>query len=136
MATKPINELDFATIKDQFITHLQGQTQFKDYDFTGANMNVLLDVLAYNTHLNSFYTNMAINEMFLDSAVVKNSVVSHAKELNYLPRSRKSAKAVVNVTLRDSTETSATIVIPKFTEFTASFENNNYTFLTNQSIVS
>lgn len=135
MATKPINELDFATIKDQFITHLQGQTQFKDYDFTGANMNVLLDVLAYNTHLNSFYTNMAINEMFLDSAVVKNSVVSHAKELNYLPRSRKSAKAVVNVTLRDSTETSATIVIPKFTEFTTSFENNNYTFLTNQSYI-
>lgn len=135
MATKPINELDFATIKDQFITHLQGQTQFKDYDFTGANMNVLLDVLAYNTHLNNFYTNMAINEMFLDSAVVKNSVVSHSKELNYLPRSRKSAKAVVNVTLRDTAEASSTITIPRFTEFTATFENNNYTFLTDKTYI-
>lgn len=135
MATKPINELDFATIKDQFITHLQGQTRFKDYDFTGANMNVLLDVLAYNTHLNNFYTNMAINEMFLDSAVIKNSVVSHAKELNYLPRSRKSASATVNVTLRDANETASTITIPRFTEFTTTFENNSYTFLTNQSYI-
>tara|TARA_B110000977_G_scaffold200678_1_gene292092 strand:+ start:8263 stop:10047 length:1785 start_codon:yes stop_codon:yes gene_type:complete len=135
MATKPINELDFATIKDQFITHLRNQTQFKDYDFTGANMNVLLDVLAYNTHINNFYTNMAINEMFLDSAVIKNSVVSHAKELNYLPRSRKSAKAVVNVTLRDTTEASSTITIPRFTEFTANFANDNYTFITDQSYV-
>ena len=90
MATKPINELDFATIKSQFITYLRNQTQFRDYNFEGSNMNVLLDVLAYNTYMNNFYTNMAINEMFLDSAVLKNSVVSHAKELNYLPRSRTS----------------------------------------------
>ena len=135
MATKPINELDFATLKDQFITHLQNQTQFKDYDFTGANMNVLLDVLSYNTHLNNFYTNMAINEMFLDSAVIKNSIVSHAKELNYLPRSRKSARAVVNVTLRDATETASTITIPRFTEFTSNFSNNRFTFLTNESYI-
>jgi hypothetical protein len=135
MATKQINELDFTTIKDQFITHLQNQTQFKDYDFTGANMNVLLDVLSYNTHMNNFYTNMAINEMFLDSAVIKNSVVSHAKELNYLPRSRKSAKAVVNVTLRDPLETASIITIPRFTEFTANFERNNYTFITDQSYI-
>ena len=135
MATKPINELDFATLKDQFITHLQNQTQFKDYDFTGANMNVLLDVLSYNTHLNNFYTNMAINEMFLDSAVIKNSIVSHAKELNYLPRSRKSARAVVNVTLRDATETTSTITIPRFTEFTSNFSNNRFTFLTNESYI-
>jgi len=135
MATKPINELDFATIKDQFIAHLQNQTQFKDYDFTGANMNVLLDVLAYNTHMNNFYTNMAINEMFLDSAVIKNSVVSHAKELNYLPRSRKSAKAVVNVTLRDPLETASVITIPRFTEFTASFQRSSYTFITDQSYI-
>lgn len=132
MATKPINELDFARIKDQFIAHLRNQTQFKDYDFTGSNMNVLLDVLAYNTYMNNFYTNMAINEMFLDSAVLKNSVVSHAKELNYLPRSRKSSRAVVNVTIRDTQETTQTITIPRFTRFSTNYAGDNFNFITDK----
>ncbi len=135
MATKPINELDFAAVKDQFIEFLKTQTQFKDYNFAGSNMNVLLDVLAYNTHMNNFYTNMAINEMFLDSAVLKNSVVSHAKELNYLPRSRSSAKAVVNLSIIDSTTQSQTISIPRFTEFVTTLQGSSYTFLTNQSYI-
>lgn len=135
MATKPINELDFAAVKDQFIEFLKTQTQFKDYNFAGSNMNVLLDVLAYNTHMNNFYTNMAINEMFLDSAVLKNSVVSHAKELNYLPRSRASAKAVVNLSIIDSTTQSQTISIPRFTEFVTTLQGSSYTFLTNQSYI-
>jgi len=135
MATKPINELDFAAIKNQFITHLRNQTQFKDYDFTGSNMNVLLDVLAYNTYMNNFYTNMAINEMFLDSAVIKNSVISHAKELNYLPRSRTSAKAVVNLTIVDASVQTQTIIVPRFTEFITTYQGTTYTFLTNQSYV-
>lgn len=132
MATKPINELDFAAIKEQFIDHLRNQTQFKDYNFEGSNMNVLLDVLSYNTYMNNFYVNMAINEMFLDSAVIKNSVVSHAKELNYLPRSRTSAKAIVNITITDTIETASTITIPRFTEFTASFNGVNYNFITDK----
>lgn len=132
MATKPINELDFAAIKEQFIAFLRNQTQFKDYNFAGSNMNVLLDVLSYNTHINNFYTNMAINEMFLDSAVIKNSVVSHAKELNYLPRSRTSAKAVVNVSISAPSETSQTITIPRFTEFTATYQGTTFTFITNE----
>lgn len=135
MANKPINELDFAAIKEQFIAFLKNQTQFKDYDFTGSNMNILLDVLSYNTYMNNFYTNMAINEMFLDSAVLKNSVVSHAKELNYLPRSRTSAKAVVNLTIRDNATTSQTITIPRFTRFSTNYQSNNYNFITNEVYV-
>jgi hypothetical protein len=135
MATKPINELDFAAIKEQFIAHLQNQTQFKDYNFEGSNLNVLLDVLSYNTFMNNYYTNMAINEMFLDSAVIKNSVVSHAKELNYLPRSRKSAKAIVSVSVADNTVTGQTITIPRFTEFNTNYQGTNYRFLTNQVYV-
>lgn len=135
MSTKPINELDFAGIKEEFIAFLKKQTQFKDYNFTGSNMNVLLDVLAYNTYMNNFYTNMAINEMFLDSAVLKNSVVSHAKELNYLPRSRTSAKAVVNISIVNGTETGQTITIPKYTEFNTNYQGTNYTFITNQAYV-
>lgn len=132
MATKPINELDFAAIKQQFIAHLKNQTQFKDYSFEGSNMNVLLDVLSYNTYMNNFYTNMAINEMFLDSAVIKNSVVSHAKELNYLPRSRTSAKAIVNLNIVDPLEKTQNITIPRFTEFRTNYNGVNYNFITNE----
>jgi hypothetical protein len=131
----PITELDFEGIKQQLKTFLGGQTQFKDYNFEGSNMSVLLDVLAYNTFQNNFYTNMAINEMFLDSAQIKNSVVSHAKELNYLPRSRKSARAVVNLTILDNTLTAQTVVIPQYTEFTTRYQGQSFSFVTNESYI-
>ena len=72
----PITELDFDAVKSQLRSYLETQTQFKDYNFDGSNMSVLLDVLAFNSYQNNFYTNMALNEMFLDSAVLKNSIVS------------------------------------------------------------
>lgn len=130
MAKLNINELDFEGIKAQFVNYLKSQTQFKDYNFEGSNMSVLLDVLAYNTFQNNFYSNMAINEMFLDSAVLKNSVISHAKELNYLPRSRKSARAVVNVTIFDSTITGQTVTIPAYSQFTTTYQGVSYDFVT------
>ena len=138
MATPtPIVELDFAAVKQQLKDYLRSQTQFKDYNFEGSNMSVLLDVLAYNTYHNNFYTNMAVNEMFLDSAMLRNSVVSHSKELNYLPRSRKSAKAVVRIRIDDpqGSITDQTVVIPTYTEFTSSYQGNSYNFVTNQTYV-
>lgn len=132
MAKKPINELDFPALKEQFIQYLRNQTQFKDYNFEGSNMNVLLDILSYNTFQNNYYTNMAINEMFLDSAILKNSVMSHAKELNYLPRSMQSAKAVVRVTVNDPNEKNLNITIPKFTEFSSTYSGTTYTFITDK----
>lgn len=131
----PITELDFDSIKEQLKTYLRTQTQFKDYNFEGSNMSVLLDVLAFNTFQNNFYTNMAINEMFLDSAVIKNSVVSHAKELNYIPRSRKSATATVRVTIVDTNETASTISIPTYTNFSSNYQGELYNFVTNQTYV-
>lgn len=130
-----ISELDFETIKEQFKDYLRGQTKFKDYNFEGSNMSVLLDVLAYNTFQNNFYANMAINEMFLDSAVLRNSIVSHAKELNYLPRSRKSARAVVRVTFFDNTVVGQTITIPQYSEFSTNYLGTNYNFVTNEAYV-
>ena len=130
-----ISELDFEAVKSQFKEYLQSQTQFKDYNFDGSNMSVLLDVLSYNTFQNNFYTNMAINEMFLDSAVMRNSVVSHAKELNYLPRSRRSAKAVVTVTFTDATATGQTITIPQYSPFTTFHNGENFEFVTNEAYV-
>tara|TARA_B110000503_G_scaffold75592_1_gene116723 strand:+ start:789 stop:2579 length:1791 start_codon:yes stop_codon:yes gene_type:complete len=130
-----ISELDFDAVKSQFKDYLQTQTQFKDYNFDGSNMSVLLDVLSYNTFQNNFYTNMAINEMFLDSAVLRNSIVSHAKELNYLPRSRRSAKAIVTVKITDSTATGQSITIPQYSPFTTIYNGENFEFVTNVAYV-
>ena len=135
MAKLNISELDFESIKEQFKDYLRSQTQFKDYNFEGSNMSVLLDVLAYNTFQNNFYTNMAINEMFLDSAVLRNSIVSHAKELNYLPRSRKSARAVVRVTINDSTVKDQSVTIPQYSAFTTNYLGQNFEFVTDKTYV-
>jgi hypothetical protein len=135
MAKLNISELDFESIKTQFKDYLKSQTQFKDYNFEGSNMSVFLDVLSYNTFQNNFYANMAINEMFLDSAVLKNSVMSHAKELNYLPRSRRSARAVVNVTIRDTSVVGQTVVIPEYSSFSTSFQGTTYDFVNSVAYV-
>ena len=135
MAKLNITELDFESIKEQLKTYLTTQTKFKDYDFTGSNMSVLLDVMAYNTFQNNFYTNMAINEMFIDSAIIRNSVISHAKELNYLPRSKRSARAVVKVKVQDTETDASTITIPQYAEFGANFQGQKFTFVTDQAYV-
>jgi hypothetical protein len=135
MANTPITELDFFAIKEQLKDYLKNQSRFKDYDYEGSNMSVLLDVLAYNTFQNNFYTNMAINEMFLDSAQLKSSVVSHAKELNYIPRSNVSPKATVRITIRDTTETALTILIPKFSRFSSVYQGQTFNFITDKSYV-
>ena len=135
MAKLNISELDFDAVKNQFKEYLQSQTQFKDYNFEGSNMSVLLDVLAYNTYQNNFYTNMAVNEMFLDSAVLRNSIVSHAKELNYLPRSRRSAKAIVKVTITDANAEGQSITIPQYSPFTTVYNGENFEFVTDQTYV-
>lgn len=133
MAKLNISELDFESIKTQFKDYLRNQTQFKDYNFEGSNMSVFLDVLAYNTFQNNFYANMAINEMFLDSAVLKNSVMSHAKELNYLPRSRRSARAVVNVTITDDSIEGQTVTIPAYSQFSTTFQGTQFDFVTDKT---
>ncbi len=89
----PVNQLDFSSLRENLKTYLQGQSRFADYDFEGSNISVLLDILAFNTYQNAFYLNMIGNEMFLDTATLRDSVISHAKELNYLPRSYTSAAA-------------------------------------------
>ena len=131
----PITELDFDAIKAQLRDYLKAQAQFKDYNFEGSNLSVLLDVLSFNTFQNNFYTNMAINEMFLDSAVIKNSVVSHAKELNYIPRSRKSAKAVLKLVIRAPNETNSTITIPQYSNFSSNYLGDTFNFVTQQTYV-
>lgn len=135
MANSSINlvDLDFNAFKESLKTYLSSQTKFRDYDFEGSNLNVLLDVLSYNTYLNSFYLNMVASEMFLDTAQLRDSIVSHAKELNYMPRSFRSAFANVNITITPSTSTS-TVIIPSKTSFTARIGANNFNFVTDGAI--
>ena len=104
-----ITELDFDTIKSNLKTYMKGQTTFTDYDFEGSGLSVLLDVLAYNTHYNAFMANMAANEMFLDTAVKRNSVASHAKALGYTPTSVKAPVTYVDVTVNDANTASITM---------------------------
>jgi len=127
-----ITELDFTNIKSNFINYLQNQPTFKDYNFAGSTMSTLLDVLAYNTQYNAYYLNMVANEMFLDSAIQRSSVVSHAKLMGYVPKSAIAPQAEVNVTFNGVTATSFTL--PRFTNFMSEPVNNvNYNFVTETS---
>ena len=123
-----VSELDFDAIKTNLKTYLQGQEQFQDYDFEGSGMAILLDILAYNTHYNALYTNLAVNEMFLDSARKRNSVVSLAKSLGYLPNSATSSRAVINLTVSNPPGSPATLTLPEKTPFQTEIDNKSYTF--------
>lgn len=130
-----LSNIDFDTHKNTLKQYLKSQDRFNDYDFEGSNMNVLLDILSYNTFHNMFYLNMVASEMFLDTAQIRDSVVSHSKELNYTPRSFKSAEANVNITITSTNTAKRTIPIARGTSFTSRYNNKNYTFSLNESVV-
>ena len=126
-----VTEFDFDEVKNNLKVFMRNQSEFKDYDFEGSGLSALLDVLAYNTHYLGFNANMLANEMFLDSAQLRSSVVSHAKTLGYTTRSSTAAKAVVDVFLNT---TNASATMPAGTVFTSSVGNTSYQFVTTQSV--
>ena len=126
-------DLDFDTIKSNLINFLKGQSSIQDYNFEGSNINTLLDVLSYNTYLNNFYTNMVANEMFLDTALIRESVISHAKELNYLPRSCTASSARINVRVYPTDQPSS-INMDKYTKFTSTVGGKTFTFSTDSDV--
>lgn len=127
--------LDFDSYKQELKAYLKSQPYFQDYDFEASNMAVFLDVLAFNTFQNGFYMNMIGNEMFLDSAQLRDSVVSHAKELNYVPRSFKSAEALLSLRITSNTPSKRNITIPKGTGFVSRIGANTFIFTTNENQV-
>ena len=130
-----LTSIDFKSHKESLKSYLKEQDAFKDYDFEGSNINVLLDILSYNTYLNSFYLNMVGNEMFLDTAQLRDSVVSHAKELNYLPKSFTSSVANVNISITSTDPNKRSVIIPRGTPFVSKVGSSNYTFTVDQNIV-
>lgn len=123
-----LTSVDFDALKNSLKTYLQGQSQFQDYNFEGSSLSVLLDLLVYNTQYNAYYLNMVGNEMFLDSSTQRSSAVSHAKLLNYTPRSSIAPTATVNITFNNVTE--ASLTLPAYSVFTSSaIDDVNYTFV-------
>ena len=133
MATKlEISELDFDGIKDNLKNFLSQQDEFRDYDFEGSGMSVLLDMLAYNTHYLGFNANMLANEMFLDSAGLRSSVVSKAKQVGYTPTSSTSSTARIDVTVNNATGSSLTML--RGTSFTTTLNGISYSFVNNADL--
>ena len=122
-----ITEFDFDDVKANLKTFLKAQTEFKDYDFEGSGINILLDTLAYNTHYLGFNMNMLANEMFMDSSSLRSSIVSHAKTLGYEVDSPRAPFAEVNVVLNDSSKNTATMTAG--TKFNTTVDNVDYQFV-------
>lgn len=134
MTTKiKVTDFDFDTIKLDFKTYLSSRPEFTDYNFEGSNLNVLLDILAYNTHYHSLTANFLANEMFLDTAAKRSSVVSHSKTLGYVPKSKSSAKATVTVDISftNASDPGSSFVLEKGRSlFKTNVDGNNFNFTT------
>ena len=128
MAKLNISQLDFDGIKANLKRFLSNQSQFKDYDFEGSGMAVLMDLLAYNTHYLAYNANVAANEMFIDTADMRNSIVSLAKALGYTPNSATAPYADINVVVNDAT--GSTLVMSAGTQFTTTVNSLSYNFVT------
>lgn len=125
-----VSDLDYNQIRQNLKTFMQGQAEFSDYDFDGSAMSTLIDILAYNTHYNALYTNLAVNEMFLDSASKRGSLVSIANNFGYTPKSVSSSTAVLNVVNTDVASTAQLKYIPKWTPFSSTIDGTTYNFWT------
>lgn len=131
-STVKSSDLDFNALKTSLKNYLKAQTEFADYDFDASGLNNILDVLAYNTHINGLTANFALNESFLNTAQLRSSVVSHAETLGYEVRSRVSAKALVelSVNLSGVAGRPAQIQLTKGWQFSTSVDGVSYTFRT------
>ena len=127
-----VSDYDFDAIKINLKSFLQGQSQFQDYDFEGSSLNILLDILSYNTHYLAYLANMATNELYLDSADIRNNIVSLAKMIGYTPSSPKAPMASIDIQINNATGTSVTM--NKGTVFTTSVDDVSYQYVTNSDV--
>ena len=124
-----LNNLDFNDIKTALKEYLSAQTEFTDYNFEGSALSQLLDVLAYNTYYTAFNTNMVVNELFLDSATLRDNVVSLAKQLGYSPKSIASPKAVLNFNVNFTGSAPSSVTLKEGSGFISNYENTIYRFI-------
>ena len=123
--------LDFNNIKSNLKTYLANQEQFKDYNFEAAGISNILDVLAYNTHINALIANFALNESYLPTAQLRSSMVSLAEGVGYVPDTDTASQAKVRLSFNSSTDgRAASVTLPAYTKFTSSVDDVQYTFQT------
>ena len=134
-------DLDFETISENIKTYLKGQEKFKDYDFEGSNLNVLIDMLAYAGHVSGLNTNIAASELFLDSAQIRKNVVSRAKDLGFVPASEKASGAQLEVKMSNIRKPDGTIptandmTMPRGHNFDTVYDGVTYNFVNTTSVV-
>ena len=128
-----VTELDYDQIRANLKTFMQNQTELVDYDFEGSALSTLIDVLAYNTFYNAFNANVQANELYLDTAQVRNNIVSHAKSLGYLPRSRTSPFADLDVTVNSPSGTPSSLTVSRGTKFSSTINNKKFNFVNLES---
>lgn len=129
-----ITELDFDQIKDNLKTYLKADPNFTDYDFEGSILSSVLDVLAYNTFYNAFTANAVINEVFLDTAQLRNNVVSHAKMLGYVPRSKTSAFTYLNINVASPSGNPSSLTMDRGTRFTSLVDGTLFQFVNLEAV--
>ena len=125
--------LDFDQIRTSIKEYLRANSTFSDFDFEGSNFSVLIDTLAYNTYINAFNANMVVNESFLDSATLRENVVSLARNIGFVPRSRNAAKATVSLSA-STTSSSDTLTLQAGLVCVGTADNSNYVFSVPESI--
>ena len=134
-------ELDFDAISDNIKTYLKGQERFKDYNFEGSNLNVLIDMLAYASHVSGVNTNIAASELFLDSAQIRKNVVSRAKDLGFVPASEKASGAKLEIKMSNIKKPDGTIptandmTLPRGHNFQTVYDGITYNFVNTTSVV-
>ncbi len=134
-------ELDFQDIAENIKTYLKGQDKFKDYDFEGSNMSVLIDMLAYAGHIGGLNTNLAASEMFLDSAQLRKNVVSRAKDLGFTPASERASAAKIEIKLSNISNANGSIptendmTLPRVHNFSTTLDEVSYNFVNASSVV-
>lgn len=131
-----VGTLDFQDIKDSIKNYLSQQTEFLDYNFEGSGINQLINVLAYNSHYDALAANFLANEVFLDTATKRSSIVSRAKELGYTPRSRRAATTTLSVTLQNIANEGSisSIILPRGARFSTTVNEETFTFTTRETV--
>ena len=135
MSFTQFTNLDFNTLRVQIKDYLRSNSNFTDFDFEGSNFSILIDTLAYNSYITAYNTNMAVNESFIDSATLRENVVSLARNIGYVPRSKKSAVAKVNFSVNLSATSALSVRLNAGLVALGSVENGNYVFSIPEDIV-
>ena len=128
MSFNQFTNLDFNDLRTQIKDYLRSNSDFTDFDFEGSNFSILIDVLAYNSYITAYNTNMQANEAFLDSATLRENIVSHARNIGYVPRSKRSSIAKISFSVDTTGFNSRTVTLKAGVIALGSVQNGNYVF--------